>query len=74
MWRPAPSSVLGDKQSRESESKQVHRPIADNPRQLSITTAIAVQKTKSRNLESNLGPLWQLPKVSEKRREITSYV
>lgn len=66
LQRRLPSSA-DDGKSSKSESK--HNQIVAAPRQLSATAARIAQKTKQKNLESNLGPAWQLPEGFKRKRE-----
>lgn len=66
--RPTSSSVPDDENCSESESDQEHEPRGSALRQQSTTAAIAVQKTKTRNLKSNLGVTTRLEERNGKNK------
>lgn len=72
MQRLSPSSPEV-KKSRESEPEQEPEPKTAAPKP-SATAAGSAQKTKRRNLERNLGLVWQLPHGFRRTREKASEI
>lgn len=71
LQKPSPSSLENGK---SSESELEYEPIKAVPRQPSATALRKTQKTRLKNLESNLGPRWQLPEGFKRKREKTNTV